>query len=143
VTGSQWRDNAYIPLICPSPERSAGMKETTALAGIEQRRQRRYKLNLPVDVQTASSASPIRTYTNDISTQGIRFLGPKALAVGSKVEWQVTLPPELCQGEEVHLHCQGRVVRVERAETSTAVAIAATIERYKFVRRHASVQQPK
>ena len=117
------------------------MKETIALAGTEQRRQRRYKLNLAVDVQTSPAASPVRTYTSDISTQGIRFLGQKAVAVGSKVEWQVTLPPELCQGEEVHLHCQGRVVRVE--PVAGGVTIAATIERYKFVRRNAPSGQPK
>ncbi len=57
------------------------------------------------------------------------------MEVGSKLEWQLTLPPELCQGGTVRLHCHGRIVRVERMDgQGSVVGIAATIERYKFVR---------
>ena len=51
------------------------------------------------------------------------------MEVGSPVEYTLTLAPAMGPRKAVRLHCLGKVVRHAAAET-----VAATIERYEFVR---------
>ena len=70
-----------------------------------------------------------RLETSNISATGVLFRTGLEVEVGATVEYVVTLAPATGTREQVRLHCFGRVVRRAEAE-----AIAATIERYDFVR---------
>ena len=51
------------------------------------------------------------------------------------MEFILTLPGEITQGQPVRVRCKGKVVRVDRAAAEgNAIGVAATIERYEFVR---------
>ena len=80
-------------------------------AGVEQRRHRRYKLSIPVEVRSPVKESPvIVTSSEDISAKGIYFVMSQGAEVGSELELDLALPPQLCQGKHVRVHCRGRVI---------------------------------
>jgi hypothetical protein len=104
----------------------------------ERRKQRRYELAL--DVQVASpgkkpSAQSAQTQTKNISSRGIYFGFLDRVKVGTEVDFEVNLPPELSPGKNVRIRCRGRIVRVEKDDAGRGVGVAATIESYEFVRR--------
>ena len=73
------------------------------------------------------------TSTRDISARGIYFNVSANFELGSELQCEVTLPPELCQGNSIQVKCRGRVVRVERHDEDT-IGVAATIEDYEFIK---------
>jgi hypothetical protein len=97
----------------------------------EQRRHRRYDMSLPVKVKPAS-AKDVETSTSNISSAGIRFVMPEACEPGAKLEWELTLPLELCQGSNIRVLCQGRVVRIESTGLPGQIAVAASMKSYRF-----------
>lgn len=103
------------------------------MSGAEKRKHRRFGLSLPVQVRVKAEAPPIETLTEDISAGGLYLTLSEDLPLGSALECELTLPPELCQGLTVRLQCQGKIVRVERRQES-GIRVAATIERYSFVK---------
>ena len=103
--------------------------------GIEQRKHRRYNLSLPVRVRSKTPAAPlIETATRDISAQGIYFALSEGVELGSELELEIALPPELCQGKTVQVRCRGKIARVERANSHGRIGVAVTIKHYEFVR---------
>lgn len=104
-------------------------------SGIEQRKHRRYQLNLPVSMRSKSSrATPVTASSRDISAQGIYFTISKEFDLGSKLEFDLDLPPALAQGKQVRIHCTAKIIRVDRLKDQDQVGVAAQIENYKFVR---------
>lgn len=67
--------------------------------------------------------------TSNISSNGVLFRTGLEMEVGDPLEYILTLAPAMGPRKQVRLHCLGKVVR--RAEPD---AVAATIERYEFVR---------
>ena len=67
--------------------------------------------------------------TANVSSGGVLFRTGLEMKVGWPLEFMLTLAPAMGPREAVQLRCLGKVVR--RAETE---AVAATIERYEFVR---------
>ena len=67
--------------------------------------------------------------TANISSTGVLFNAGAELELGTPLEYMVTLSPAMGPRKPVVLHCLGKVVR--HAEMQ---AVAATIERYEFVR---------
>ena len=67
--------------------------------------------------------------TSNISSTGVLFQAGEGMEIGDPVEYVVTLAPQMGPRKQVQLHCLGKVVR--RLETE---GVAATIERYDFVR---------
>lgn len=67
--------------------------------------------------------------TANVSSNGVLFRTGLEMEVGSPVEYTLTLAPAMGPRKAVRLHCLGKVVRHAAAET-----VAATIERYEFVR---------
>ena len=67
--------------------------------------------------------------TSNISSTGILFKAGLDLELGAPLEYTLTLSPAMGPRKQVQLHCLGKVVR--RGEMD---AVAATIERYEFVR---------
>ena len=103
----------------------------------DQRRHRRFELRLPLELVRAGSSEVSETAeTRNLSSGGVLFITGQTLAVGSPIEYFITLPSD--QNEGIRLHCVGKVVRRQlvTAENGTEepTAIAATLERYEFLR---------
>jgi hypothetical protein len=97
---------------------------------MEQRKARRFDLRLPFElIRSGSAPLSERGETKNLSSAGVLFQSEADLHVGEPVEYLITLPTSPAEGEHVRLHCIGKVVRfAKKAE------IAATLERYEFVR---------
>lgn len=67
--------------------------------------------------------------TRNVSSCGIFFVAPDALELGSLLDFKITLSDI----GPVRLACKGKLVRVERQD-ETLVGMAATIDRYEFLR---------
>ena len=104
---------------------------------MEQRRTRRFKLHLPVAI-TRSGAERVAMsgQTTNISSTGVLFTAGRGPELGGPIEYIITLHAKGPQ--VVNLRCIGKVLRSEpirsAAETVPAYQIAATLERYEFVR---------
>ena len=82
----------------------------------ERRRTARYTVRVPIKVVEAGVG-----YTIDVSATGIAFVIDEQLQPGIAIEFELALSES-----DAMLHCDGRVLRVERR--GTANFIAATIE---------------
>lgn len=103
-----------------------------ATAQLEKRLARRFSLKLPVAVK-AQDQGNVSAQTRDVSSRGICFVMDSSAAIGSDLEFTLTLPPEITLTEPIQVHCTGRVVRVEAGEKDGRMAVAAVIERYEFL----------
>lgn len=98
----------------------------------ERRASRRFTMALPLTLREHSSeSSEWQGETRDVSFRGLYFLADTDFAVGSEIEFVLTLPKEITLATDVHIHCSGLVVRVEPHEGRKGVA--ARIERYEFL----------
>ena len=104
---------------------------------MEQRRTRRFQLELPLSITRAGS-EPVAVpgFTKNISSTGVLFTSGASPDLGGPIEYIITLNHEGPQ--PVNLRCVGKVLRAERTfsngEDRRAFEIAATLERYEFVR---------
>ena len=81
------------------------------------------------------SGEETQVTTKDISSSGVYLEFSTPIDVGSSLDFVLTLPGEITQGKSVRVRCKGKVVRVDRAAAEgNAIGVAATIERYEFVR---------
>ncbi len=73
--------------------------------------------------------------TRNISASGVLFTADHQVQLGGAIEYVVTLTN--VRGVEVDIRCTGKVVRMEKTaeEASQDYLIAATLDRYQFVRR--------
>jgi len=100
----------------------------------EQRATRRFSLELPVSVtNTEAGLNEASTVTRDVSARGVCFFLNRTVNVGSRIEFTLTLPPEVTLTEHLSVRCKGRVVRVDNANSSGRVPVAAVIEQYEFL----------
>jgi hypothetical protein len=105
---------------------------------MEQRRTRRFKLHLPLAI-TRSGAERVTMagQTTNISSTGVLFIAGRGPELGGPIEYIITLNADGPQ--VVNLRCIGKVLRWEPVvsaapEMVPAYQIAATLERYEFVR---------
>ena len=105
---------------------------------MEQRRTRRFKLQLPLSI-TRSGAERVAFagFTNNISSSGVLFTAQQQPDIGGPIEYIITLNHDGPQS--VNLRCMGKVVRSDRLpqfpdESEPGFQVAATLERYEFVR---------
>jgi hypothetical protein len=103
----------------------------------EKRKSKRFELRLPFLLfREGAESARIEGRTWNLSSGGVLFSAPADLAVGESIEYVITLPAG--HGERsVKLRCMGKVVRTQPAppgEDSSHQAIAATLERYEFLR---------
>jgi hypothetical protein len=94
---------------------------------VERRTNRRFRLCLPVTAKD-SRGGEISAFTRDISCRGICFFVREPVALGSRIQLLLTLPPEVTSNGPVPVKCRARVVRVQQNCISSAVA--AVIEDY-------------
>lgn len=102
----------------------------------DQRKQRRFELRLPIEVVRFGSQHVGQVFeTRNVSSGGVLFASGRELPVGQPVEYRITLPTT---ANGVSLHCVGTVLRAEsrpvKGPRDLPFAIAATLERYEFIR---------
>lgn len=105
---------------------------------MEQRRTKRFKLQLPLSVTRAGADRvALAGLTKNISSTGVLFTTEREPDLGGPIEYIITLNHE--GAPSVNLRCMGKVLRADRIPSSSdkellAFQIAATLERYEFVR---------
>ena len=97
----------------------------------DQRRSRRFELKLPLELIRAGSRRISHTgETVNVSSGGVLFNDPsEPIELGQAIEYMISLPTGKAMGD-VRIRCMGKVVRRD----GSAQALAATLERYEFVR---------
>jgi hypothetical protein len=102
---------------------------------MEQRRTRRFKLELPLSItRTGAERVALSGFTKNISSSGVLFTATQEPDLGGPIEYIITLNHEGPQ--HVNLRCVGKVMRAApvNGEDHKRYQIAATLERYEFVR---------
>jgi hypothetical protein len=105
---------------------------------MEQRRTRRFQLELPLSITRAGAARvTLAGKTMNISSTGVLFTAGAEPDLGGPIEYVITLSRDGPQ--TVNIRCVGKVLRSERIQQSTqeerrSFQIAATLERYEFIR---------
>ena len=69
--------------------------------------------------------------TRNISSGGVLFTSEQESDVGLSIEYVITLGGP---NQAVSLRCVGKVLRTSREPSGSGYDIAATLERYEFVR---------
>ncbi len=97
------------------------------------RRNQRFVLELPVSFTfPGPDRSAHSGVTRNISSTGVLFLADKVPDLGGAIEYVITLK-NTCD-DPLQLRCIGKVVRCEKARFDRGFTVAATLERYEFVR---------
>jgi len=105
----------------------------------EARTGKRFPLELPIKIHGAEVKGEASGITGNLSAAGVYIRADASLDVGSAVEFEIALPPEMTGAKEnVVIQCRGRVVRTdEPAEGSSPTdgrGVACVIDSYDFVR---------
>lgn len=104
----------------------------------EQRTGKRFPLELPIKIHKADEGGEHVGVTGDLSAAGVYIRADAALEVGTNVEFDITLPPEVTGTKEnVVVQCRGRVVRKDEPSGSGSAeshGVACVIDSYDFVR---------
>ena len=102
----------------------------------DKRRARRFPMTLPVAVKIEETPGHEKTvHTRNVSSSGVYFEFGSPLHIGTALEFIMTLPEQITKGSAVRIKCMGKVVRVDLpGGNGESLGIAATIERYEFLR---------
>jgi hypothetical protein len=103
----------------------------------DERTGKRFPLQLPIKIHKTEEAGEHAGITGNLSAAGVYIRADAALEVGSNVEFEITLPPEVTGAQEnVVVQCRGRVVRTDEPAGSSAESrgVACVIDSYDFVR---------
>ena len=105
---------------------------------MEQRRNRRFTLELPLSItRSGTERVTVAGFTRNISSTGVLFTATREPDLGGPIEYVIRLNHDGPQ--PVSLRCMGKVLRSERVPENSeepAYCVAATLERYEFVRDH-------
>lgn len=98
------------------------------------RTSRRFPVHLPLKVlgeQSIATGS-----TANISSAGVYLWVDGEVEVGSSIEFEMTIPRDaIAAGNDVRLHCNGRVVRCDpNPEAAGPTGVACVIDGYEFLR---------
>jgi len=107
----------------------------------EARTGKRFPLELPIKIHKAEEGGQHSGVTGNLSAAGVYIRADASLEVGSNVEFEIALPPEVTGAKEnVIVQCRGRVVRTDEPATGSsstpaeARGVACVIDSYDFVR---------
>ena len=97
---------------------------------------KRFPLELPIKIHKEQEGSDYKGMTGNLSAAGVYIRADAALELGSSVEFEIALPPEMTGAKEnVIIQCRGRVVRADEASGSAdSRGVACVIDSYDFVR---------
>jgi hypothetical protein len=117
----------------------------------EARTGKRFPLELPIKIH--GKGGDDSATTGNMSAAGVYIMADLDLAIGSNIEFDITLPADvLGTPGDVEVHCTGRVVRKD-ASTAAAAGVGANsnsgskrkkaakngvacvIDQYKFIRK--------
>ena len=104
---------------------------------MEQRRTRRFQLELPLSItRTGSVRTALAGRTKNISSTGVLFTSGREPDLGGSIEYVIALNHD--GAHPVNLRCVGKILRTAptrfTSEDGQGYEIAATLERYEFVR---------
>lgn len=102
----------------------------------EARTGKRFPLHLPIKIHNESPSGDAKGTTGNLSAAGVYIRADASLEIGSPVEFEITLPPDVTGGQEdVVIQCKGRVVRTDPSgNTPDGKGVACVIDSYEFVR---------
>jgi len=102
----------------------------------EARTGKRFPLELPIKIHRSEESGQHSGVTGNLSAAGVYIRADASLEVGSNVEFEIALPPEVTGAKEnVIVQCRGRVVRTDEPGNATeARGVACVIDSYDFVR---------
>ena len=105
----------------------------------EARTGKRFPLHLPIKIHKEDSSADSSGVTSNLSAAGVYIRADASLEIGSPVEFEISLPPEVTGGkEDVVIQCRGRVVRTDEQPAGAAPGesrgVACVIDSYEFVR---------
>jgi hypothetical protein len=100
---------------------------------------KRFPLELPIKIHKGESAGDMSGVTGNLSAAGVYIRADATLDIGSPVEFEITLPPDVTGGkEDVVIQCRGRVVRTDEPAAGSTPGenrgVACVIDSYEFVR---------
>ncbi len=117
---------------------STGMSAKLERGGTvsEARTGKRFPLELPIKIHKESASGDSKGTTGNLSAAGVYIRADASLEIGSPVEFEITLPPDVTGGQEnVVIQCKGRVVRTDPTGASAdGKGVACVIDSYEFVR---------
>src|ERR1700756_6726 len=113
----------------------------------EARTGKRFDLELPIKIHGKSGDDSATT--GNMSAAGVYFMADLDLAIGSNIEFDITLPAKvLGTPGDVEVHCTGRVVRKDASAAAPARGnsksskkkkskngVACVIDQYEFIRK--------
>jgi hypothetical protein len=116
----------------------------------EARTGKRFPLELPIKIH--GKGGDDSATTGNMSAAGVYIMADLDLAVGSNIEFDITLPAKvLGTPGDVEVHCTGRVVRKDASSAAAATGassnsgskrkkaaksgVACVIDQYKFIRK--------
>ena len=104
--------------------------------GEEARTGKRFPLELPIKIHKGETGGDAEGVTGNLSAAGVYIRADASMEIGSPVEFEITLPPEMTGGtENVTLQCKGRVVRADPTGSGgEGRGVACVIDSYEFVR---------
>ncbi len=104
--------------------------------GEEARTGKRFPLELPIKIHKGETGGDAKGMTGNLSAAGVYIKADASMEIGSPVEFEITLPPEMTGGQEnVTIQCKGRVVRSdETGSGGEGRGVACVIDSYEFVR---------
>jgi hypothetical protein len=98
---------------------------------------KRFPLELPIKIHKEAESGEHSGVTGNRSAAGVYIRADASLEIGSNVEFEITLPPEVTGAKEnVVVQCRGRVVRTDEpsANAGESRGVACVIDSYDFVR---------
>jgi hypothetical protein len=112
----------------------------------EARTGKRFDLELPIKIH--SKVGDDSATTGNMSAAGVYFMADLDLAIGSNIEFDITLPAKvLGTPADVEVHCTGRVVRKDASAAAAGAnsksskkkksknGVACVIDQYEFIRK--------
>ena len=120
-------------------EMAFARQQSQELGGLvsEARTGKRFPLELPIKIHKADEGGQASGVTGNLSAAGVYIRADAPLDVGSSVEFEIVLPPEVTGAKEnVTVQCKGRVVRTDEPGSGSAEArgVACVIDSYDFIR---------
>jgi hypothetical protein len=103
----------------------------------EARTGKRFPLELPIKIHDDKASGDTKGLTGNLSAAGVYIKADASMEIGSPVEFEITLPPDVTGGQEnVTIQCKGRVVRADPTGSSPdGKGVACVIDSYEFVRK--------
>ena len=101
---------------------------------------KRFPLTLATTIRGGKKNAKKGT-TSDLSAAGVFIMADADFEVGTKVEFDITLPAAMIgANKDVEVRCQGRVVRAneetgKKKKPANKGGVACVIDNYEFIRK--------